>query len=107
MFHLQSILTVSDLINSVLLVVAIIGIFITYRQMKEGYKTQKASFFKDLYLTMWSDREIRDTYYDIEYNKIIYNINFHGSTDEKRLDHLLCFTDLICELYSQRVITDN
>jgi len=106
MFQFQSNVSVTDLINGVLLIVAILGIFLTYRQIRISYKTQKATFFKEIYSTMFSDPDIRNAYYQLEYDQFIYNDNFHGSENEKLIDRLLSFVDLVCELYNQMVITD-
>jgi hypothetical protein len=106
MFQFQSNVSVTDLINVALLVVAIIGIFLTYRQIRIGYKTQKATFFKEIYSTMFSDPDIRNAYYQIEYDEFTYDSEFHGSENEKLIDRLLSFVDLVCELYNQKVITE-
>jgi hypothetical protein len=96
-----------DIANVLLLIAAIIGIYYTNLQMRSNYKTQKASFFKELYSTMYSDPEIIEIYYEIEYDKFNYGPEFHKSDDEKRLDRLLSFLDLICNLYGQKIITDH
>jgi hypothetical protein len=105
MFQFENIYSIADLINIGLLFVAIIGIFLTYRQIKESHKTQKATFFKDLYSTMFSDQDIRNAYYQIEYGEFDYGVDFHGSENEKGFDRLLSFIDLICDLYDQGIIT--
>ena len=105
MLQFKNTISISDLINTFLLIVGVIGIFLAYRQIKDGYKTQKATFFKDLYSTMFSDPDIRTAYYQIEYDKFIYDDNFHGSQNEKHLDRLLSFVDLVCDLYNQKMIT--
>jgi hypothetical protein len=107
MFQSQNAFSVADLINTGLLLVAIIGIFLTYRQIREGYKTQKAAFFKDLYSTIFADEDIRQAFYRIEYKKFVYPKEFHGSETEKLIDRLLGFMDLVCDLYAQGVITDH
>jgi hypothetical protein len=106
MFQFQNNVSVTDLINGILLIVAIVGIFLTYRQIRIGYKTQKAGFFKEIYSTMFSDPDIRNAYYQIEYGQFTYDSKFHGSENEKLIDRLLSFVDLVCELYNQKVITD-
>mgnify|MGYP001586538931 CR=1 len=107
MFQLQNTVSIADIMNAALLIVAIIGIFFTYRQIKGSYKTQKATFFKELYSTMFSDKDIRDAYYQIEYGKFVYDDDFHGSEYEKLFDRLLSFVDLVCDLYRQGIITDH
>jgi hypothetical protein len=99
-------LTVADLIQIGLLIAAIFTICLTFIQIRKGNKTQKATFFKELYMTLFSDSNIRDAYYKLEYGKFIYDTKFHGSADEKSFDQLLSFIDLICELYYQNVITE-
>jgi hypothetical protein len=96
----------ADLINAGLLIVAVVGIWLTYLQLRTSSKTQKATFFKDLYTTMFADAEIRNAYYKIEYGEFNYGADFHGSKDERMFDHLLSFVDLICELYAQGTISD-
>jgi hypothetical protein len=101
-----SIISIADILNSILLLATIIGVFLAYRQIKEGRKTQRATFFKDLYLTLYGDTDIGNAYYQIEYGEFLYDENFHGSPDEKSIDHLLNFANLVCRLYHQKVITE-
>jgi len=107
MLQFQNTYSIADLINAGLLLAAIGGIFLTYRQIKESHKTQKATFFKDLYSTMFADRDIREAYYQIEYNEFVYDLKFHGSDNEKLIDRLLSFIDLVCDLYAQRIISEH
>lgn len=95
----------ADLINAGLLLVAIFGIYLTYRQIRVGHRTQHATFFKDLYGGMFADKDIRDAYYLIEYDNFHYKKRFHQSKKEKKVDHLLSFTDLVCDLYMQNMLT--
>jgi len=103
---IQSIL-LSDLINAFLLMVAIVGIFLTYHQIRMNHKIQRATFFKDLYRGFFSDQDIRKIYYQIEYGKFTYGRDFHGTEDEQCLDRLLTFADLVCDLYDQGIITEH
>jgi hypothetical protein len=100
-------ISIADLINAFLLAVAVIGIYFTYCEAKQTRKTQKATFFKDLYSTMYSDNDIRKAYYQIEYDEFVYGPNFHGSTNEPLIDRLLSFTDLVCYLYDQTMLTEH
>jgi|GEM_PF-1794634 len=98
--------TTADATNIALLIVAILGIWLTLLQITEGSKTQKAAFFKDLYSTMYSDPDVREAFYQVEYGKFIYNPKFHDSPSEKKIDRLLSFVDLVCDLYDQKIITE-
>jgi len=98
--------SIADIVNCGLLLVAIIGIFLTLKQIKNANLTQKATFFKELYSDFFSDPDIRNAYYKIEYNKFKYNSKFHGSKDEIEVDRLLSFVDLICNLYIKGILSN-
>jgi hypothetical protein len=106
MLQFQKTISIADIINALLLLAAVIGIFLTYRQTRHTYRTQKATFFKDLYSIMFSDPNIRKAYYQIEYDNFIYDSSFHGSKNEQRIDRLLSFADLVCYLYGQKMLTE-
>jgi hypothetical protein len=95
----------ADRINAALLVVAVVGILLTWWQARAGAKTQRAAFLRDLYGTINSDEGIREAFYSIEYGKFTYDADFHGSKEECNVDRLLSFVDLICELHRRRVLT--
>ena len=114
MFHFLDGLTITDLLtlladlfNFLLLVATIIAVTLTYRQLKDGFKTQKATFFKELYLAAFTDPDIRDGYHLIEYEQFVYdNDHFQDSkTNEYLIDRLLSFFNVICDLYNQKILT--
>ena len=105
-FQFQNNISVADIINMFLLLVAVIGVFLTYLQTRQAYKIQKTTFFKDLYSMMFSDQDIRKAYQMIEYNKFVYGEEFHNSIEEHLIDRLLSFTDLVCYLHNQKMLTD-
>ena len=105
MLQFQPVVTIADVINAVLLVSALIGIFLTYKQIKFNTKTEKAAFFKDLYSTIFTDPDIRKAFYLIEYEKFIYDESFHASENEQAFDRMFGFNDLVCDLYFQGVLT--
>jgi hypothetical protein len=104
MMAFSSTVSLSDIINTSLLLTAVIGIFLTLRQAHQSRKTQNAAFFKDLYSTMFSDPDIREAYYQIEYRRFAYDETFHGSALEPKVDRLLKFADLVCRLYQNKMI---
>jgi hypothetical protein len=55
MLQFQPTVTIADIIDAILLVLALVGIFLTFKQIKYNDKTQKAAFFKDLYSTIFTD----------------------------------------------------
>lgn len=105
MLEFQPTVTIADILNAVLLVLALIGIFLTYKQIRYNYKTQNAAFFKDLYSTIFTDADIRKAFYLIECEKFVYDESFHGSLNEQAFDRMFGFNDLVCDLYFQGVLT--
>ncbi len=99
-------ISVGDIVNIALFILALIGLLFTYRQIKENFKTQKATFFKDLYSIMYTDTSIAKAFYALEYGKFKYDNNFHGSDSEGEIDRLLSFANLVCDLYFQQILTE-
>lgn len=105
-FTISDILTlVADIVNLTLLVMAVIGIFLTRHQIKQSYDVQKATFFKEIYLTLLREKNIRDAFYLVEKNKFIFDKNMLGTQTEKNVDALLCFFDMVCRLYLGKMLT--
>lgn len=99
-------MTVGDAINTGLLVAAVVGIALTFWQVRVGVRTQRAQFLKDLYSMLVSDADIGEAYYLIEYGTFRYGPEFHGSAVEPKVDRLLGFADLVAELHLQAIISD-
>ena len=99
-------MTIADALNTGLLVAAVVGIGLTFWQVRSGVRTQRAQFLKDLYSTLAADPDVLAAYYQIEYGNFQYDVNFHGSAIEPKIDRLLAFTDLVAELYLQSVISE-
>src|SRR5262245_50146572 len=106
MLNFQQLSTsISQIVSMCLLFVAVIGIMLTYQQMRQNHKIQKANFFKERYTTMFADADVRAAAYMIEYDKFVYNEDFHGSPQERIVDRLLSFADLVCDLYAQKLLS--
>ena len=52
MFTFQNIISIGDILNIVFLGLTVVGIFLTFHQLKRGQEAQRANFLKELYLTM-------------------------------------------------------
>jgi hypothetical protein len=96
----------ADIINVFLFLVAVTGIFLTWLQVRRTYKTQKATFFKELYSVMFSDPDLRGAYQQVEYDSFVYDSSFHGSKNEHLIDRLLSFADLVCYLHENKMLTE-
>ena len=74
-----------DRIQLGLLLAGVIGIGLTYWQVRSNARTQRATFLKDLYSTLVSDALICEAYYLIEYDKFRYDAGFHDSELEPKI----------------------
>lgn len=97
-------MSITDRIQLGLLLAAVVGIALTFWQVRANARTQRASFLKDLYSTLITDPVISEAYYLIEYGNFAYGPDFHGSDIEPKIDRLLSFADLVCELSSLKII---
>jgi hypothetical protein len=98
-------MALSDAINTALLIAAIIGIGLTWLQVRASGRTSRAGFLRDLYGTMATDEAMGNAFYSIEYERFSYHPGFHESREERELDRLLEFFDLVCELYYRNILT--
>lgn len=100
-------LSISDQINSALLLITAIGVLGALWQIRMGAKTQRATFLKDLYMNFRSDLEVSDAYYLIEYGKFKYTNNFHNSELEPKMDRLLSLADVVCEMRIRGILSSS
>jgi hypothetical protein len=97
-------ISIAHAINAILLLMAVVGIRLTYRQIRETRLIQKATFFKDLYTTLYGDSEVRDAFYRVEYGEFTYDDNFHGSEREKVMDRLLLRRSMFATYATRRCL---
>lgn len=100
-------MTLSDIINICLLLVAVIAAFAAFRQVYSSNKQKRADLILQLYNQFSSDIDMQDIYYRIEYGQFIYNREtFQMSQDERKLDKLLGLFSNIGQLYQMGIIKD-
>ena len=115
---------IADIISAVVLVVTVISLSLSLsltrkgldltreqieqnnKQLQQSHQIQKATFFKELYLTMFGDQDIRDALYLLDKDEFVYGNSFRKSDDEKRIDRLLSFADLVCALSMWGLLED-
>jgi hypothetical protein len=56
---------------------------------------------------MYSDSDVTQGYYLVDHGEFKYSERFHRSEEEKSIDRLLTFVDLICYLRRQDLITES
>jgi hypothetical protein len=96
----------SDIVLIFSLILAFIGLMLNYFQMKKEFNKQKAEFLNNIFTEFYSDKDIKEAFYLIEYGEFNYDSgNFHGSELEKKIDKLLFYFDKIGKLYKMNVLT--
>lgn len=105
MLHFEPTYKISDVISILLFVSAFVGLYLTLYQIRQSYRIQKATFFKDLSMTLISETNQKEGFYLIINNKFIYDDGFKGSQIEKQVDALLSFLEMICSLYKAGILT--
>ena len=83
----------------------LVGIAVAVWQLRVQTKSQGAVFLIDLLKVIYENEQLQRAFYNIEYNKFVYNNNFHQNHNERVLDSLLFHLNLICSLFEKRVIT--
>ena len=104
--------SVGDIVSTFLLLVALIGLFFTWHQLKENNKTQRAIFFKDLYTTFFFDPDISYAFYVIERDKVDFT-EYHRSEQRgtihkiDAINKLLAMCEQISALYLRGSLSDD
>lgn len=100
-------ISLSDGINLGLLVLTFLGLLFTGFQLMQTKKINRASLVKELYFTLYNDQELREIFYKIEWSN--YNtsdrLKLEGDEEEHKVDKLLSFFDIICNMYYRGVLT--
>lgn len=91
-----------NIVDWLLLAVAIVGIYFTYVQIRHNAQTSRASFLAEMHNRIINDREIMNVFQKIDWGHFEYfPETFPGSEEEIGLDRLLVSLDLMCMFYYQ------
>lgn len=98
----------ANLLTQIFIAIACIGTLIfTVYSINQNTNAQKATLLKELYLMVFDNQAIRETFYLIDNNDFKYiKTDFDGKPIEQNIDFLLGFCDLVCELHKQKRISD-
>ena len=97
--------SLGDIFNGFLLLIALVAAVFAGWQLHDTAKTAKATFVKDLYSRMFEDSDIRDAFYLVEYGTFAWSRAQRGSAEERKMDHLLAFANLVCDLRERGTIS--
>jgi hypothetical protein len=104
-FHLTNEIRVGDLISGGSFLIAAVGLFLNWWQLRAGGIRKRAEFIVSVFNQYITDPDSSQALYDIEYEKFKYGKRFHDSDEEKRLDRLLSYFEKIAALYHMDIIT--
>lgn len=104
---LSDMISLADGINLGLLVLTFLGLLFTGFQLMQTKKINRASLVKEMYFNLYNDQELRDIFYKIEWSeyKSTDRFNLEGDEEERKVDKLLSFFDIICNMYYRGVLT--
>ena len=94
-----------DLISGGSLLLASIGLFLNWWQLRIGGIRKRAEFIVSVFNQYVADPETSRMFYDLEYDRFKYDGGFHGSDRERHLDRLLTYFEKIAALYDMGTIT--
>ena len=97
--------SLGDIIAAAGFFVAAIGLFLTLYQLRRDSNRKRAEFIVSVFHQYVTDSDTSGMFYLLEYGNFQYGPEFHGSEQERHLDRLLSYFEMIATLYHMRVIT--
>lgn len=101
--QVQNTFSYADLVNFVLLIVAFVSIFLMLRRHT---KQNRATLFKELYLMVFGDADFGEAFFLLEKGQFVYGATVAYSAHERLVNRLLRFMDLVCEVYADKLLTE-
>ena len=96
---------VGDLISTCSFLIAAVGLFLNWWQLRIGGVRKRAEFIVSVFNQYVADPDTSRMFYDLEYGRFKYDGAFHGSDQERHLDRLLSYFEKIAALYDMGTIT--
>lgn len=102
-------INIGDIINFLMLFLSFFGLIFTAIELKRGKNINRANLVKELYVEFYKDNDIMEVFYDIEYDNEPdngkYDISLHYSDYGRKVDKLLSYFEVICNMYYRNIIT--
>ncbi len=105
MLKFEPTITIGALIQAAALLVAALGLAFNALETRRATHQRRIQQLVDLQHKFYSDAEMLDAYYLIEYGDFTYDVNFHGSDLEKKIDRLLVHFENIATLFQAKVVS--
>jgi hypothetical protein len=104
----QSTVSLSDIVAILAFVIAAVTAILAYRQYRRTVVTDGARFTLDLIQQWYSNTEIREMYYRIDYEHWLFDPDsFRMSPDERAVDQILLMLDLFSHLLNLRILSQS
>jgi hypothetical protein len=96
----SSLSTIGDLANMIAALAAAIGLLFTAWSLRVANFQRRVRIVSDAVSFLYAEPDISDIYYKIDYSNFKYNPDeFLGSTEERKLDHLLARLNVLAKQY--------
>jgi len=92
------------LLNAINIIGILLTVILMYWQIRKNSLFAKANFMIELFMRFYRDDWIREAFYGIEYGEFTYDVSFHNSEIEKKIDYMLSYLDLLGILVKSQVI---
>jgi hypothetical protein len=102
--HITGEITVGNLIEAGSFLIAAIGLFLNWWQLRIAGIRKRAEFIVGLFNQYVMEEQAANVLYKIEYDEFRYDGRFHGSAEERQLDRLLTYFEKIAALYEMHII---
>jgi len=99
----QNTFSYADLVTFVLLMVALVSSFLVIRRHT---RYSRATLFKELYLMVFGDADFGDAFFLLEKGQFVYGGTVAYSPQERMVNRLLRFMDLVCEVYADKLLPE-
>jgi len=100
--QIQNTISYTDLVTFVLLIVTFASLSLSIRRQRRQSRTTS---FKELYLMVFGDADFGDAFFLIEKGQFVYGATTAYSPQERMVNRLLRFMDLVCGAYADKMLT--
>jgi hypothetical protein len=91
---------VGNIANMIAALAAATGLLLTAWTLRAGNFQRRVRIVSDALSSLYEDDHIREIYYKIDYSSFEYDpTKFHGSEEERKLDHLLAKLNILAKQY--------
>jgi hypothetical protein len=95
----------TDFLKIIAILFAAVGLYLNYWQLRKANNQRRTEIVSNVLWKIYNDKELSEIYYQIEYAEFIYDDDFHGSDNERKLDKLITIFDILAKQYYLGLVT--